>query len=128
LEWWPECSTTSPIPSRTWRALGDIVRDLVVGEVAPPEQDVRLRENVLGQAVLWLLKGRGVCLVARLGQHVGHVFVDTVGVEFGDLLVFFLVDVLVPDSDRGHTPAHERRGEIAGVRTRRVAVRRRRRS
>ena len=39
-------------------AIDDVVPDLVVGFVSPPDEDVGLGEDVLGEAVLGLVEGR----------------------------------------------------------------------
>ena len=65
-EKWPEWRTIRPMPSRTPRvdAVDDGVAHLVVGDVAPPGQDVGRGEHLVGQAVLGLIEGRRADLEA----------------------------------------------------------------
>jgi hypothetical protein len=94
-------------PDGLGHALHDLVRDLLVGGVAPPKEDVRPREAACGQAVLGLLQGRrggldGPVLVQRVGDGLVH----ALGIDSGDDLVLLLVDVLAPDDGSdGHGAA-----------------------
>jgi len=98
-----EHDQTHARPDRVGDPRGDVVVDLVVGEVAPPEQHFGGCQNRLRESVFGFVKRRGGRLVARLAEHVREVCVDPVGVQFGDGPVLALVDELVPDCDRNHT-------------------------
>ena len=84
-------------------ALDHGVVDLVVGQVTPPGQHVRLGEDRVGQAVLRFVERRRANVEARGAQAVGDDVVDAIGIDRPDRLVGALVAVFVPDRDpRGH--------------------------
>ena len=60
-----------PVEDARVDAIDDRVRHLVVGDVAPPGQDVGLGEDRVGQAVLGLVQGRGPDLEAVAGVRAG---------------------------------------------------------
>ena len=80
--------------------LDQFVRDLVVGDVPPPQEHVGPLQHLVREAVPGLVQGGGPDLRdAALPQRVRQGAVDAVGVEFGGLRVSLLVPVLVPDRD-----------------------------
>ena len=85
----PECSTIRPMPAEHVlpHPLDDLVGDLVVGDVPPPEQHVGLGEHLLAEAVLGVGEGRGAdvgVVVEQLAQALGDGAVDAVRVDRGD--------------------------------------------
>ena len=83
-------------------ALGELVGNLVVGDVTPPDDDVRLVEHGIGQAVVGLVERcrSHHCARSQYGaQAVGDHGVDAVGVELGRDTALALLHVFVPDHD-----------------------------
>ena len=101
-------------------ALDDFVFDLVVGRVAPPDEDVGVGEDALGQPVLWLVERRRARIEAAFLEGLGDRDVDAVGVDLGDRLVLLLVDELVPD--RHASVCHKRGSGGDGIRVREPAT------
>ena len=92
--------------------LDDIVGDLAVRGVAPPDQDVQVVEHLLGQAVLGFVERGGV--ITRAGHRGsrrsrGDGGVHAVGIDGGDVRLDLLVPVLPPDENAdlvGRTCGH----------------------
>ena len=86
-------------PDALLHALDDLVGDLAMGGMAPPEQHVGRGEALGGQAVLGLLERRGrgldpAVLVERRGNRRMH----AVRIERAHLLARLLMNVLAPDN------------------------------
>ena len=94
-----------PAEDRVLHAVDDRVVDLVVGDVAPPEQHVGGVDDLLRQAVLRLLERRRGHLrvpAEQLAQAGGDRLVHAVRVDLPHLRVAALVDVLAPHRDAHH--------------------------
>src|SRR6185295_10222970 len=93
-------------------ALDHRIGDLVVGDVAPPREDVGLRERRLAESVLRLVKRRGSRPQGRvLAQRGGDALVHRLGVGRADARLFPIVDILAPDGHADHwRPLPKRRG------------------
>ncbi len=89
-------------------AVHDGVVDVLVGGVPPPGQDVGLGEDLVGEAVLGLLHGRGADDGVRqvLADAVGDRAVHAVRVAVCHVLLDLLVDVLAPDGDAERGAGH----------------------
>ena len=126
------------LPDAPLHALDDCVGDIAMRGVAPPEKHVGLGEPRLGQAVLGLLQrgGRRPRCPGSSLQRAAIVVVHAVGIDFPDLGVLLLVDILAPDKgpDRHSTPpsgylsASDRPASAASARPPRRAPRRASRS
>ena len=92
--------------------LDDIVGDLAVRGVAPPNQDVQVVEHLLGQAVLGFVErggGHPGLVTEVLGDPRGDGVVHAVGIDGGDVRLDLLVPVLPPDENAdlvGRTCGH----------------------
>src|SRR5208283_1394963 len=81
-------------------ALYDFVFHIAVGDVAPPNQDIRSLQHALGQSVLRLLQRRRLAdEVFRRGQPLGYRGVHAIGINLLDRLVLAFVAKLVPNGD-----------------------------
>ncbi len=81
-------------------AVHHLVRHLMVGHVAPPQEDIGVVQHFLGQAVLLLPQGSRPGRDALLGvEETGDAAMDALGVDCADGLVAGFVKKLVPDSD-----------------------------
>ena len=93
--------------------LDNFVVDLVVRQVAPPEEHVRLLEHVNAEAMLGFIKGGGAHLEPGGAQGTGDGAVNPLWVDFRNFGVLLLVAVFVPNGDSGHdeqdTAHHKRR-------------------
>ena len=86
--------------------LDDLVGDVAVGGVAPPDQDVGVGEHLFGETVLGLgERGRADDgpVAQVLGDPLGDRGVHAVGVDRRHVGLDLLVDVLAPDQDADRT-------------------------
>jgi hypothetical protein len=71
--------------------------------VAPPNEDVGLGQDFLGQTVFGLFEGRGPDLdLLVFFEGVGDTAVDPFGIDFPDIGVLRFVDILVPNRRANH--------------------------
>ena len=79
-------------------ALDDLVGDVAMRRMAPPEQHIGCGQTLGGQAVLGLLQGCRRCLDCRVaGKGCGDRSVHAVGIEGAHFLAGLLVDIFAPD-------------------------------
>jgi hypothetical protein len=78
-------------------AIDDAIFDVAVGHVSPPGQHVGICEYLVGQAVIWLVEGRGLHEVAFLAESIRQDRVNPFGIHRPNLLVDFLVSKLIPN-------------------------------
>ena len=82
--------------------LDDLVGDLRVRRVPPPDEDVGARQHLLGQAVLGVVQRGGAdgdAVAEVLDDPRGDRRVHAVRVDPRDVLLELLVAVLAPDED-----------------------------
>ncbi|MNT22651.1 hypothetical protein D3C72_1580430 [compost metagenome] len=85
-------------PDALGDALDDLVLDLAMGGMAPPDQHVGIGKRLDGAAMLGLLQRRGLGDdVAVFGQQARNLVVHAGGIIVGNDLVLLLVDVFAPD-------------------------------
>ena len=77
----------------------DGVRHIPVAHVAPPEKDVGIVEDFVGQAAFRVVQGSGADLVARFAQEGRDNLMDAVRVDRLDGRIGFLMREFVPDCD-----------------------------
>jgi hypothetical protein len=99
-----------PASTRSLHPRGQLVRDLVVRAMAPPDEHVRALEDVPAEALAPLVERRGADLERTLGvlaDRRGDCRVHALWIELGDLRMLALVQELVPDGhadDLAHGP------------------------
>ncbi len=78
----------------------DGVGDVAMGDVAPPREHVGLFEHGVGETMLRLVEGGGAHHeIGVFAEGVGDGLVHALGVDGGDLWIFFLVAIFAPDGD-----------------------------
>ena len=77
-------------------ALDNGVIHFVMGNVAPPDQNIGVVQNFLGQAVLRHIQGGGFYIKTGFGQKIGDAAMDALRVDFRDIGVFDFMDIFVP--------------------------------
>ena len=85
----------------------DGVVDVVVGDVAPPGQDVRRVDHLLRKAVIGLVERGGPSsnrVAQQFGEPGGDRAVHAFGIALANLGLVALVDVLAPHGDAYHPP------------------------
>ena len=78
-------------------ALHDLVGDLMVCHVAPPDEHVGVLEHFLGEAVFRLTQGSGLYVHAGFFQEIGDAAMDARGVNRRDFGHFQFVQIFIPN-------------------------------
>ena len=74
----------------------NLVRDVAMGCVTPPKQDIGVGQTCLGQAMFGLLQSRGRGIDSIGPQASGNRLVHALGIDIGHNFVCLFVDVLAP--------------------------------
>jgi hypothetical protein len=81
-------------------AIDNLVRNLAVGHVSPPHEDIGIGDHLLSQPMFRLIQRRCLRFDAVDGvQSLGDCAVDSDRIRFPDVLVLDFVTILVPDCD-----------------------------
>jgi hypothetical protein len=88
-----------PVQHARMNARHDLIADLAVRDVAPPDQHIGLGQRRLGQAVLRLVQRRRARAEAGLVERGCDRSVDTLWINLGDSLVMPLMTIFVPNGD-----------------------------
>ena len=81
----------------------DGIGDAIVGTMSPPDEDVRCRENVIGQTVFRLIEGGQTNLEIVCGDIFGNCPVNAIGIEgtneFTESALAFFVKEFIPNGN-----------------------------
>src|SRR5512133_3431634 len=80
-------------------ALDDLIPDLGMRQVSPPDQHVAAGQRGFAQTMFRFIQGRCVYLESLLVQSGGDRLMDAIGVDGSNRLVLLLVPELVPNQD-----------------------------
>jgi hypothetical protein len=82
--------------------LGNRIRYQMVSHMTPPDDDIGVREYLLGQTAFGIIKGDSTDLKLFTSKVFSQRTVDTVGVHLRNALFYFLVDKFVINGDTKH--------------------------
>ena len=93
-----EHQQTHPFPNPCDDSIDNLIRHFCVRFMAPPGEDVRVREDFAGKAMLRLLQSGAAGLKVRgFLQAISDRLMHAGRVEHTHLLVLMLMDILTPD-------------------------------
>src|SRR5450759_2100754 len=80
-------------------ALDDCIVDLIVSHVPPPQEHIRLCQDILSQAMLWIIECGGANGEPFGAQAFSNCPMDPFWIDFSNDRINFLMTALIPNSD-----------------------------